>query len=436
LTVPMEEKMHVLTEIATGLAELHSAGIVHGDIKPENILLSDHKPRLVRLADFGLSSIRQQSVGGPEAVSTLALTNGTRGTPIYCAPEMLMNPYKPWVDNIVSKSTRKTDMYAFGVLAWEVIVQQRPFRTMISEAMLCSAVHQGARPLLSDLPADTPGAVRRLITGCWDADRGKRHSALEAASLLQQSLVRLERRGFDVCLSHSDEHITLVSHLFHYLTQSGASVYGHIHDHHSKILSAELSSATSADAIGTSGDSNYDGSWTSISESEGEEPRRKELFRDAVTVCPAVVVCLDQSYQNNEDCMAELRLAAQEGKALYLILIGDGVGELRGGGDGLPEWCSKEVQTIYRSIQSAQTRREARGRAADFLDLTLLLRAEPRLRGREEEDREDTRLGDQVTAVRRLQTHLLPLLLFLLGHVSSLEGTSVTQSRVTASRSL
>lgn len=54
----MTEKLRILSCVARGVAELHDVGIVQGDLKPGNILLSEHTPPLVRLGDFGLAGFR------------------------------------------------------------------------------------------------------------------------------------------------------------------------------------------------------------------------------------------------------------------------------------------------------------------------------------------------------------------------------------------
>ena len=76
---PLYEKIRILSQIAKGLAELHSAGVIHADIKPANILLSNDKPSKVRLADFGLSITRQRNMNASLIKSTLALTQQTQG---------------------------------------------------------------------------------------------------------------------------------------------------------------------------------------------------------------------------------------------------------------------------------------------------------------------------------------------------------------------
>jgi serine/threonine protein kinase len=72
----------------------------------------------------------------------LQLTAHARGTPLYSAPEMLINPYSETNLGEVAKPSRKTDIYAFAVLAWEVMTQKQPFEGVQSQTMLCAKVHQ------------------------------------------------------------------------------------------------------------------------------------------------------------------------------------------------------------------------------------------------------------------------------------------------------
>ena len=172
------EKLRLLSEIAEGLVDLHTAGIVHADIKCENILLSQDLQPHIKLADFGLSLLQQQplhtDLNTPKPspadvavhVSQTKRTTRTRGTLLYCAPEMLVNPYQISDDArnlaIVCKPSRSTDMYAFGILTWQVLSQRRPFTDITSEAMLCSLIHRKHRPPLDKLPSNTPIEVRYI----------------------------------------------------------------------------------------------------------------------------------------------------------------------------------------------------------------------------------------------------------------------------------
>lgn len=189
----MCDRLQLLVGTARGISCLHASGIIHGDIKPENVLLSNHNPPHVRLADFGMSSMHSEiqvdSTGsyGEMHSSSVYLTTHTRGTPIYCAPEMLVDPYKAVVDCTVSRASRKTDVYAFALLMWEVLTGQRPFAAVRTEAALCVSVHQGLRPDIGLLPVETPQKLKDLIVDCWNKSRSVRRSSAECLVVLMDA---------------------------------------------------------------------------------------------------------------------------------------------------------------------------------------------------------------------------------------------------------
>ena len=94
----LKDKVQILLGIATGLSELHNlthvsmdnmpSHIVHGDIKPANILLSGQNPPTVKLADFGMSEVKTAVQAGLRE-SMIRQTFSTKGTPVYSAPEIL-----------------------------------------------------------------------------------------------------------------------------------------------------------------------------------------------------------------------------------------------------------------------------------------------------------------------------------------------------------
>ncbi len=195
--ISTEEKIRILCLVSRSLAELHALNIVHADIKPANILLSDEVATRVVLADFGLSSILSEDTGGLGS-SSLQQTKHARGTPIFCAPEMLINPFDEKFDERVAKASRKTDMYAFGILSWQVLSQSLPFAGVRTEAALCAQVHQGTRPPLHLLPTDTPVDVKSMIISCWDKDRSKRKLAVECMSILGDAYAGVTASTFTV----------------------------------------------------------------------------------------------------------------------------------------------------------------------------------------------------------------------------------------------
>lgn len=226
-TLPMTgiERIRLLLEIAQGIAELHSSGIVHADIKLDNVLLSHHRPPKVRLADFGLSifkSEEESKLGN----SALMMTRHLRGTPIYCAPELLTNPFEQSTntETIIAKPSRKTDMYAFAIVAWEILSQNQPFAEIRAEGELCTRVHQGHRPPVSELPTDTSPNILAMIESCWDKDRNARKTAVECVRLLQYEYVSLKKGVFDIYFSHASVPKLLLSHIYYYFVRLGCTV--------------------------------------------------------------------------------------------------------------------------------------------------------------------------------------------------------------------
>jgi serine/threonine protein kinase len=179
MNMNLDLKLKLLKDVARGLASLHLGGIIHGDIKPANVLLScDHPPRAI-LSDFGLSSMRENVFS-----ETLVATAHFKGTPKYSAPELLGNPYDGEMDS-VPKTSFKTDVYAFAIMAWEVLVGKPPFQDCPTIVILCTRVHRGHRPSLLDLPTDCPPSVKDMIECCWSEDIRKRKTAFECWSVLK-----------------------------------------------------------------------------------------------------------------------------------------------------------------------------------------------------------------------------------------------------------
>ncbi|XAS77365.1 serine/threonine-protein kinase [Dermatophilaceae bacterium Sec6.4] len=121
--------------IASGLAALHTAGIVHRDIKPENVMLEYVSDRMVpRITDFGIASTLDT---GPNAAANTALV----GTPAYIAPE-LGQGHRP---------TAQSDLYALGILLYELTCGATPFKASNPLAVLRQHMDQ-----MPDRPDDMP----------------------------------------------------------------------------------------------------------------------------------------------------------------------------------------------------------------------------------------------------------------------------------------
>jgi hypothetical protein len=95
-------------------------------------------------------------------------------------------------------------MYAFGVLAWEVLSEQIPFSEVTAAVMLPSLIFQGARPPLTSLPLECPLQVTELITACWSEHRSERKSASECWAILQHVHRELTSNSIGVAYDSSD----------------------------------------------------------------------------------------------------------------------------------------------------------------------------------------------------------------------------------------
>lgn len=108
-TLPLEEAVQMCSEVAEALGYAHSKGITHRDIKPSNIILTPD--RQTKLTDFGIARIED-----PEAAQQTQ-AGDILGTPVYMAPEQVLG----------QKADGRTDLYALGVILYEMVVGKRPF---------------------------------------------------------------------------------------------------------------------------------------------------------------------------------------------------------------------------------------------------------------------------------------------------------------------
>lgn len=156
--LPIDEALGMLAEIADALAHAHALGVIHRDLKPENILIAG---RHVVVADFGVSkAVTVASHSAPN----LTQFGAAVGTPAYMSPEQAMG--EAGVD-------RLADIYALGVVGYEMLAGVPPFSGGTAEAL--AAAHLTQQPQqLSVLRPDVGGRVESLIMRCLEkrpADR-------------------------------------------------------------------------------------------------------------------------------------------------------------------------------------------------------------------------------------------------------------------------
>ncbi len=166
--LPVPEAIRVLRDVADALSYAHRHGVVHRDIKPANVLLSDGH---AWVTDFGVAKALDQS-----RQSSLTSTGLALGTPTYMAPEQAAAD--PHTDH-------RADIYALGVLGYEILVGQPPFTGPTAQAVVAAHLTQAPSPL-AQLRPSVPPRIAAAVMRCLEkrpADRWQ--SAAELLHVLE-----------------------------------------------------------------------------------------------------------------------------------------------------------------------------------------------------------------------------------------------------------
>ena len=181
---PLEWKrvFKILTEMCSSLAEAHAQGIVHRDLKPENIYLESRSgnPEFVKILDFGIAKVMRGETIDPQSPQ-LTATGQTLGTLEYMSPEQLMG----------KALDGRSDVYALGVLAYEMITGRLPFPDAKGPAGLITAqLKQTPAPPSQACPqANLPRAADRAILKCLEKDKNNRYPDVSALAIALQEVI-------------------------------------------------------------------------------------------------------------------------------------------------------------------------------------------------------------------------------------------------------
>ena len=182
--LPLEVTLIIATSVARALEHAHFRRVIHRDIKPSNVMVSRHGE--VKLADFGIAKDLRDD--------DLTHTGYVVGTPSYLAPELLKG----------QRPDHRVDLYAVGVLLYQCLTGQRPFRGTGPE--LVGAILAGQREKVRALNPDCPRAVEKIVDRCLQRDADKRYA--RAAELRKDLEVQLNE------LSSSNPSARMVGYLF------------------------------------------------------------------------------------------------------------------------------------------------------------------------------------------------------------------------------
>lgn len=168
--LPKDLARDVLHGVASALAAAHAQGIVHRDVRPANVLWDEERKQAL-LADFGIAAILATS--GEES-TRLTKTGQMVGDPRYLSPEQLRD----------EDLTELADMYAFGILGYELYTGEGPYEAK-SNTQWITAHLSGEPKDLQRLRPDIEPAVASLLKRCLNREPNHRPSAANAAKALE-----------------------------------------------------------------------------------------------------------------------------------------------------------------------------------------------------------------------------------------------------------
>jgi serine/threonine-protein kinase len=177
--LPVTDTVGILRELADALAYAHAQGIVHRDLKPDNVLLSG---RHVFLADFGVACALQAGTSPDE---TMTATWTLVGTPTYMSPEQSTGG---------SRVDHRTDIYAYGVMAYEMLAGVRPFTGTMPAGVMSAHLTDSPPPLSAHRP-DVPPSLESLVMKCLEKRPEDRWQRMDDVLPLLEGLFTKVRDG-------------------------------------------------------------------------------------------------------------------------------------------------------------------------------------------------------------------------------------------------
>ena len=157
-TLSVAETLSFMKQMLLGLAEAHSEGVVHRDLKPQNVMVDGGG--VLRIMDFGIARTADSA--------TITGTSEMMGTPDYISPEQVKG----------EKADAKSDLYSFGIILYELLTGETPFSGETAVSKIVARLQTTPKPPRS-LNAEIPGYLERIIVKCLEVDPELRYASAE-----------------------------------------------------------------------------------------------------------------------------------------------------------------------------------------------------------------------------------------------------------------
>jgi serine/threonine protein kinase len=172
--LPVKEVLAYTVQIADALAAAHAAGIVHRDVKPGNVMVTD--TGLVKVLDFGLAKLTEPTAASPHGTTVTLETRTSEGTILgtvaYMSPEQAEG----------KKLDARSDIFSFGAMLYEMITGRRAFSGDSTVSILAAILREEPAPL-GRITKDIPRDLERLVARCLRKEPARRFQVMDDVKL-------------------------------------------------------------------------------------------------------------------------------------------------------------------------------------------------------------------------------------------------------------
>jgi tRNA A-37 threonylcarbamoyl transferase component Bud32/tetratricopeptide (TPR) repeat protein len=172
--LPVERALHIERQILRALEHAHASGVVHRDLKPDNVMVitRDGERDIVKLLDFGIAKITGPSdEAAPNNGQALTQAGVVFGTPEYLSPEQAMG----------EEADQRADLYSAGIVLYEMLTGKRPFEAPSKVTIVSMHLTQKAMPVTKAAPdAGVPRWLERVVEHAMAKKRDERYPTAQA----------------------------------------------------------------------------------------------------------------------------------------------------------------------------------------------------------------------------------------------------------------